>query len=87
MAQKLDGDVFWSQDLGCRGKNTSRTQNKEVYATLCLQVAKLKHELQQRRVQAGDAEDGQHRRRLELKASQGTASYPLVTAPPSYHTH
>ena len=27
-----------SQHLGCWGQNTSRIQNKEVYATLCLQV-------------------------------------------------
>ena len=35
-------DVFWSQHLGCWGQNTSRIQNKEVYATLCLQVLTLK---------------------------------------------
>ena len=28
-----------SQHLGCWGQNTSRIQNKEVYATLCLQAA------------------------------------------------
>ena len=31
-------DVFWSQHLRCFGQNTSRIQNKEVYATLCLQA-------------------------------------------------
>ena len=30
--------MFWSQHLGCWGQNTSRIQNKGVYATLCLQV-------------------------------------------------
>ena len=30
--------MFWSQHLGCWGQNTSRIQNKEVYATLCLQA-------------------------------------------------
>ena len=30
--------MFWSQHLGCRGQNTSRIQNKGVYATLCLQA-------------------------------------------------
>ena len=27
-----------SQHIGCWGQNTSRIQNKEVYATLCLQA-------------------------------------------------
>ena len=31
--------MFWSQHLGCWGQNTSRIQNKEVYATLCLQAS------------------------------------------------
>ena len=37
--------MFWSQHLGCWGQNTSRIQNKEVYATLCLQAntARTKH--------------------------------------------
>ena len=30
--------MFWSQHLGCWGQNTSQIQNKEVYATLCLQA-------------------------------------------------
>ena len=30
--------MFWSQHLGCWGQNTSRIQNKGVYATLCLQA-------------------------------------------------
>ena len=30
--------MFWSQHLGCSGQNTSRIQNKGVYATLCLQA-------------------------------------------------
>ena len=30
--------MFWSQHLGCCGQNTSRIQNKEVYATLYLQA-------------------------------------------------
>ena len=30
--------MFWPQHLGCWGQNTSRIQNKEVYATLCLQA-------------------------------------------------
>ena len=30
--------MFWSQHLGYWGQNTSRIQNKEVYATLCLQA-------------------------------------------------
>ena len=34
-------DVFWSQHLRCWGQNTSRIQNKEVYATLCLQRTKV----------------------------------------------
>ena len=29
-------DVFWSQHLGCWGRNTSGIQNKGDYATLCL---------------------------------------------------
>ena len=29
--------MFWSQHLGCWGQNTSRIQNKGVYATLCFQ--------------------------------------------------
>ena len=31
--------MFWSQHLGCWGQNTSRIQNKGVYATLCLQAS------------------------------------------------
>ena len=31
--------MFWSQHLGCWGQNTSRIQNKEVYATLDLQAS------------------------------------------------
>ena len=31
--------MFWAQHLGCCGQNTSRIQNKEVYAALFLQVA------------------------------------------------
>ena len=31
--------MFWAEHLGCWGQNTSRIQNKEVYATLCLQAA------------------------------------------------
>ena len=30
--------MFWSQQFGCWGQNMSRIQNKEVYATLCLQA-------------------------------------------------
>ena len=33
--------MFWSQHLGCWGQNTSRIQNKVVYATLCLQAIEL----------------------------------------------
>ena len=32
--------MFWSQHLRCWGQNTSRIQNKEVYATLYLQVSR-----------------------------------------------
>ena len=32
--------MFWSQHLGCWGQNTSRIQNKEVYATLYLQAVR-----------------------------------------------
>ena len=35
--------MFWSQHLGCWGQNTSRIQNKGVYATLCLQAETLKY--------------------------------------------
>ena len=31
--------MFWLQHLGCWGQNTSRIQNKEVYATLYLHAA------------------------------------------------
>ena len=31
-------DVFWAQHPRCWGQNTSRIQNREVYATLCLQA-------------------------------------------------
>ena len=30
--------MFWSQHIDCWGENTSRIQNKEVYATLYLQA-------------------------------------------------
>ena len=30
--------MFWFQHLGCWGQNTSRIQNKKVYAALCLQA-------------------------------------------------
>ena len=33
--------MFWFQHLGCWGQNTSRIQNKEFYATLCLQGTTL----------------------------------------------
>ena len=35
-----------SQHLGCWGQNTSRIQNKEVYATLCLQARARGHRLE-----------------------------------------
>ena len=34
-------EMCFAQHLGCRGQNTSRIQNKEVYATLCLQAHTL----------------------------------------------
>ena len=33
--------MFWSQHLGYWGQNTSRIQNKEIYATLCLQERQI----------------------------------------------
>ena len=38
-----------SRHLGCWGQNTSRIQNKEVYATLCLQAGWMHSETLTRR--------------------------------------
>ena len=69
--------MFWSQHLGCWGQNTSRIQNKEVYATLCLQVRAATALLQMAQICVSI---GPVNHKLEIK-NCATSGVEMISAP------